>query len=46
MDNFELNNEIFQNNKNIDYEKNDVFSLGLTLLEVATLESVKNCNRK
>ena len=27
-----------------DYFKNDVFSLGLTLLRACTLESISNCN--
>ena len=28
----------------VDWKKNDIFSLGLTFLEVLTLQSVKNSN--
>ena len=28
----------------VDWKKNDIFSLGLTFLEVLTLQSVKNLN--
>ncbi len=44
-ENYDFNNSKYEKNKNLDLEKNDVFSLGLTFLEVGTLLPIKGANK-
>ncbi len=40
----DLNSSGYLRNKNLNLEKNDVFSLGLTFLEVGTLLPINGAN--
>ncbi len=44
-ENEDLDNSAFHRNKNLDLEKNDVFSLGLTFLEAGTLMKINGANK-